>query len=100
MQKAFASAAFDPRKPGPLSTIVEVNDQTYLMKRAQEMLRDAERFGGMQRWTKLRDAVGILGYAMTIGDVQAEDLLPSHPDFRTNLTDRVAPNEANSRDTD
>lgn len=82
LQKAFSAAVFDPRKPGPLATIVEVNDQLYLMKRAAEVLRDAERFEGVERWAKLRDAVAIAGYAMTLtlyDDIVANGLNVSLP---------------------
>jgi hypothetical protein len=36
------------------------------MKRAQEILRDAERFGKDEQLTRIRDAVAILGYAMAL----------------------------------
>lgn len=63
---AFKEAAFDPRKPGTLSTIVSSNKVDYLTERAMEIIRDSNRFTGAERKARIRDAVAVLGYAMTL----------------------------------
>ena len=66
LKAAFKAAFFDPRKPGTLSTICESNDPSYLIERGIEILRDAKRFSGYERWARVRDAVAILAYATTL----------------------------------
>lgn len=68
LQAAFREATFDPRKPGPLSTIVEANDVEYLTSRTIEILKDSKSFEGAVRRAKLRDAAAIIAYAMTLCD--------------------------------
>lgn len=66
LQQAFRDAAFDPRKPGTLTTIVSGNDPNYLIARAEEILREAKTYPGWVQRTKVRDAVAVLAYAMTL----------------------------------
>jgi hypothetical protein len=42
IRKVLQTAAFDPRKPGLLSTIVSLSDRAYLEKRAIEFIQEAE----------------------------------------------------------
>lgn len=71
LQEAFRNATFDPRKPGTITTIVSCEDVDYLSKRAQEMLRDADRFEGFEKFCRMRDAVSVIAYAMTLLPRQA-----------------------------
>lgn len=66
LQAVLKEICFDPRKPGPLSTIVSANNADYLVSRAQEALRDAERFTGVEKRSRVRDTCSILAYAMTL----------------------------------
>lgn len=66
LREVFKLATFDPRKPGPITAIVSCNKPEYLLERAQEFLRDAERFDGLEKRTRIRDAIAVLGYAMTL----------------------------------
>lgn len=66
LQQAFRDAAFDPRKPGSLTTIVSGNDPNYLIARAEEILRDVRAYSPTVQRTKVRDAVAVLAYAMTL----------------------------------
>lgn len=68
LQVALREVTFDPRKPGPLTTIVTANKVDYLVERAQEVLRDSDRFTGAECRARIRDAAAILAYAMTLFD--------------------------------
>lgn len=63
---AFKEATFDPRKPGSMATICSTNDVTYLLARAEEALRDSKAFHGVERRARVRSAISILAYAMTL----------------------------------
>lgn len=64
--QAFKDSGFDPRQPGPLSTVVEGTSNEYLIERAQEFLREAKQFQGSERRAKVSFAVSILAYSMTL----------------------------------
>lgn len=66
LRKALSAAYFDPRKPSTMTAICQTQDVSYLLERAQEQLRVAKNFSGIERWAKIRDAVAILAYAMCL----------------------------------
>lgn len=66
LQAAFKDAMFDPRQPGAMSTICATNDPHYLIARAEEALMDSKQFQGVERRARVRTAVSILAYAMTL----------------------------------
>ena len=39
IRKALANAAFDPKKPGPMAVIADIDNPSYLVNRAIEFLR-------------------------------------------------------------
>lgn len=41
IKQLLKSAAFDPRKPGSMRVVVEMNDPTYCIKKAVELLLNA-----------------------------------------------------------
>jgi len=66
LKAAVAKCLFNPREPGPLSTICSVNDADYLLQRGIEQLLNAKRFTGQDRVNTIRDAIAILVYAMLL----------------------------------
>lgn len=67
LRKALLSTMFDPRKPHQvMSIVVEGKDSAQLLDRGIEMLRQAKLFEGIERWAKVRDAVAVLAYSMTL----------------------------------
>lgn len=66
LNQALKECLFDPRKPSSMTTIVSSNKVEYLTERAQEILHDVGHFSGAEKTARLRDAIGILAYAMTL----------------------------------
>lgn len=63
--RVLKESVFDPKKPGALATICNGQPQSYLIARAQEVLRDAmnEVHDSLARGNKIRDAISILAAA-------------------------------------
>jgi hypothetical protein len=62
-KKTLMESSFDPRKPGPLSMILDSGNPTYLIQRSMEMLREALELKGKQKSDRLTKAVSLIAMA-------------------------------------
>lgn len=75
IRKALLESVFDPKKPSPLSVILQVgNSPEYLMQRARELILQAE-----QPKTSTKDALHFITTATTLITIAKVMMSPELP---------------------
>ena len=73
VRKILRQTAFDPRIPGPMRIIVDVDDPRYFRQRAVELIREAEYYPPSHYDKKLKQATQLITLARAYGCFQSEE---------------------------